>query len=203
MVKGALLLIAVAVGAVSPTARAGVFSVPLGSALPPMQFAGYELRPAPLDRSPLFQSVARLPLAFGFEAEASSALTHRRIGAGWAEWGHGYDGDVYTTDGASSIELFPDPGVHALVVYIDALPFSRLRIDAGLEDGPVASQFAADGAGPVGFLFFSPGDESLPSIRIECDAEFALGQLFTAIPAPGALTPFAASMLGLVRRARR
>lgn len=184
-------------------ASAGVISIPLGTALPPDEVAGYRLRSAPLDVAPLFTAVEQIPIAAGLQARVSAPLTHRRIGSGWAEWGHGYLGDVYTTDGASAIELTPAPGLRALAVYIDAMPFARLRIDAGIEDGPAASQFAADGAGPVGFLFFATGGDDLPTLRIECDGEFAIGQVFTAVPGPGAIAlMLGAAITGLSARRR-
>ncbi|MCC6675963.1 MAG: hypothetical protein IT436_02350 [Phycisphaerales bacterium] len=192
-----------AVTLLSIQAHAGVISIPLGTSLPPDQVAGHRLRPAPLDLAPLYTAVDRVPLTAGLEARVSTPLTHRRVGAGWAEWAHGYLGDVYTTDGATTIEITPAPGLRALALYLAALPFTRLRIDAGIEDGPAASQFAADGGGPVGFLFFTTGGDDLPTLRIGCDGEFAIGQVLTAVPAPGAIALAAgAVVIGLSARRR-
>lgn len=193
---------AAVIGALATAARAEVETIALGAGPPPAVLAGLNLTSAPLDRSPLFTAVEQLVLAPSLSAQLSSAVTLRRIGAGWDQWGHGYQGDVYTTDGARTISITPPPGVAAMVIYIDAVPFSRVHVSGGIEDGPGVTQIVSDGSGPVGFAFLSAGG-SLPTIELDCDGEFAFGQVMTSIPAPGAIAlAFSAVVVGLARRGR-
>src|SRR5690606_37072272 len=66
---------------------------------PPSVDCGSVVTPFALDPRALGASVTTAASPLGGELTFDVPLIHRRVGSGWANWSHGYDGDVYFTQG--------------------------------------------------------------------------------------------------------
>jgi len=125
-----------------------------------------------------------VPSEIGF----SPAVSHRRIGSGWMSWSHGYTGDVYYTNGASSITLTMPAGTVAVYFYVQPSPFAEHTFQVLVNETHLSEQFTAQGsAGPVGFGVCA---NPVHTVVVSCmsGADFAIGEFGIAcsIPVTGA-----------------
>jgi len=113
-----------------------------------------------------------VPSEIGF----SPAVSHRRIGSGWMSWSHGYTGDVYYTNGASSITLTMPAGTVAVYFYVQPSPFAEHTFQVLVNETHLSEQFTAHGsAGAVGFGVCA---NPLHTVVVSCTsgADFAIGE---------------------------
>jgi hypothetical protein len=102
------------------------------------------------------------------------ALTHTRIGQGWATWSNGYIGDVYYTasDGSvASVTITLPAKTRAFYLYAEPNLFSTFSISATADDGTTSGQVGVDGySGARYFGFYSQnGKRYVKSVTISID----------------------------------
>ncbi len=182
-------------------ASAAILGMSLGSAAPPRQVGDYDLEAFSLDPNPTIRDVFWAPGPTG-NLLFDQSMSHRRIGAGWSTWSHGYSGDVYYTNGRVSITLILPPDTGAFVFYAEPNT-SYLQFEAMVDTGErFLSGLAAWRQGATGLAIYSTEGETISSIRVTTYTDFAIGEFLIArVPEPGAgLFVLAAAFLLRMRR---
>ena len=141
----------------------------------------------------------------------SPDLSHREIGNGWATWSHGYTGDVYYSNGATSITLTMPANTAAFYLYAEPNSFSNFTVTGFGTDGITNdsdSMSITGSAGAKRFEFWMSGGGSLTSITISSTTDFAVGEFgiaTVAVPLPSAALSGLAllGVLGFVSFRRR
>ncbi|MCC6679193.1 MAG: hypothetical protein IT436_18865 [Phycisphaerales bacterium] len=197
-------------------AGADVGVVSLGTGAPPAlvpagQGVDWPIHYAPLDPRPTFADETRVDIdaATGCFITFSSPMSHRRIGAGWATWSHGYTGDVYYSNGLTSItmELHSPEKIDYFGFYGEPNPFGVFAMTATGSDGSstaMSTQFPDGSSGATGWGFYTsaPGT-GLVSVTVSSDVDFALGEFgMHKVPGPGVLAMLGAAGLMASRRRR-
>ena len=148
-----------------------------GTAAPPPSLGGAPMMAFGPDPQPLFADVTTVTGPTG-DITFSSALSHRRIGSGWATWSHGYTGDVYFSDGTQVVITLPE-GTWQFYFYAEPNVFNVFNVTATAQDGTTSGPIAVDGrSGATYFGFFSLGTP-LVSITVDVDpgaGGFAVGE---------------------------
>jgi len=200
--KGALASLAFA-GSAS-IASAGIGVETYGAAAPPETVHGHPVVAAPFDDR-LFSDVTSAPLPPGSRVDFSRPVSVRQIGFGWATWSHGYTGNVYYTNGATSITMSPWGWAEiAFQFYAEPNPFGVFQMTATGSDGSssIASQQFPDGSsGATGWGFYGTGGAHVVSVTVASDVDFAVGE-FASFPAPASLGLLAFGGLVAGRRRR-
>jgi hypothetical protein len=200
-----------AVLAVAGAANAALTITGLGTGAPPTQYdkPGFGMQPltaAMDDTSPVFGDVSSAPLGPGKNVLFSIPLSHRQIGSGWATWSHGYTGDVYYTNGASSVTLtFDQKDMQAFYFYVEPNFFGLHPFSITANGGGASQTVTAMVEGSAGAQGFLVVADKIDSIVIDLTdfTDFAVGEFGYAksIPAPGALALL--GLAGLAGRRRR
>ena len=202
------MLSVAAVLAVAGAANAALTITGLGTGAPPTTYnkPGVGIQPliaAVDDTSPVFGDVSSAPLGPGKNVLFSIPLSHRSIGSGWGSWSHGYSGDVYYTNGASSVTLsFDQKDMQAFYFYAEPNFFGLHGMTFTATGGGTSQTVTAMVEGSAGAQGFLVVADKIDSIVISMDdgTDFAVGEFGYAksIPAPGAL-----ALLGLAGFASR
>jgi len=200
--KTALALFALA--GLAPLAPAGIGVETYGSAAPPRFVHDFGVD-APPFRGDVFADVTSTPDWQGRAITFSTPVSVRAIGAGWATWSHGYTGNVFYTNGATSLTMTLE-NTWVFQFYGEPNPFGVFQMTATGSDGStsVASQQFPDGSsGATGWGFYGTGGAYVASVTVSCDVDFAVGEFATDwIPAPASLGLFVLGGLGAGRRRR-
>ena len=168
---------------------------------PPGELGGYAMLPFPPDDRPLFEDVTSVPGPTG-DVLFDRPLNHRRVGTGWAIWGHGYDGDLYFTMGEMELALTLPLGTGAFIVYASSNCWSDITATAN--DGTSLTQYTYWSEGADGWGFYTTGEPALTSISFSAEGcDFAIGEFSIAeVPEPTGLSLLAAGGLTLLLRRR-
>jgi len=147
-----------------------------GTAAPPATLGPYTMTPFAPDDRPLRDNVGTVPAPEG-NLLFNQPVEHRRIGQFWFAWSHGYSGDVYSTNGATILDLIPPANTTAF--YFNAEPslsgvfnFTATASD-GTTSGPIQVQSPG---GAKYFGFYSADGTTLSTIRVESTEGFAVGE---------------------------
>jgi hypothetical protein len=159
--------------------RALVFDLSPGAGAPPDTLGGFLMTPFPEDTRPLSEDVNDVPspCPTGGDIVFSTPMSHRQIGSGWASWSHGYTGDVYYTNGATSVTItLPQPAC-AFYFYVEPNPFAVHYFTAVGDDGTSSGSFSADGEGGAAYVgIFGAGLESVTISTDDGVTDFAIGE---------------------------
>jgi len=205
-----VLAISCAVG----MANADIGVISLGTDAPPALVpagtsAGWPITYAPLDPRPLFSDVTRADVALDCFVAFSTPMSHRRIGDGWATWSHGYTGDVYYSNGATTVTmaLHSDMPVDYFGFSAEPNPFGVFSMTAvGMDTGGGSAsltQSVEGSAGATGWGFYTTGGTSIVSVELSSDVDFAIGEFgMHKIPAPGSIAMLGLAGVSAFRRRR-
>lgn len=208
------IVLSVVTCAMGGTAMADIGAVALGTAAPPATVpagsgAGKPIHYAPPDARPVFGDVTDVTVAPDCIIRFDIPVSHRTIGLGWATWSHGYTGDVYYTNGATSVMMTLDspPGVDYFGFYAEPNPFGVFHMTAvGVDQmgGTFSlSQDVEGSAGAAGWGFYGTGDMCVTKVTLSSDVDFAVGEFgLSKKPAPGTLGLLALGALAGSRRRR-
>jgi len=209
----AIALAAAALAA--PLAHAGIGVLAIDChLLPPLvpagSSAGQPIIYAPADPRPLFTDVTDVDVAPGLRVAFDIPVNHRRVAMGWVSWCHGFTGDVYWTNGATSLTMTPVLAGGADYFGFTALPnpFGVFNMTATGFDQFAASAAlvqAADSSIPEvpGWAFYTTGASIVNSVTLSCDVDFAVAQFgLHQAPAPGPTALLALAALTSARRRR-
>lgn len=207
----AVLTAAVVLFVGTSVAMAGTITVDtsFGTGAPGATLGPYTMTPFGDDARPVFNDVTSVPSPLSGDLSFSIAMNHREIGNGWATWSHGYTGDVYYTNGASSVVMTMPSGTGAFYFYAEPNAFSVFDMTATANDGTTTTIAVNGSSGAQYFGFWASTGSSIASITIStANADFAVGEFGIAsasVPLPSAaLIGFGLlGGLGLVHRVRR
>jgi len=206
-VKRGTLILALTV-TLTETSIAEIIAVAGGHIAPPPELGPYEMTPFELDDRPLYEWVTDVPSPLGGTVDFSVPLQHRRVGYGWPFWGHGYEGDVYSSYG-SGYEVTMNLPDQTMAFYFYATHFLTQTTDiyAVADDGTAIWQDTDWGSGAVYFGFYQddPAGPPIKHITVSCyhAGMVAVGEFGIAIPAPAALALLGAAGIGAGLRRRR
>ncbi len=147
-----------------------------------------DLTPFPLhdEDPPPGSDVTEVPIPCkGFDdvITFSIALNHRRIqGSGgygwWGSWSHGYMGDVYYTNGATSVTITLPAAQHCgFYFYVEPNPFADIAFTAVTDDGTSSGSFIVNGSSGARFVGVHGG--GILSVTISTDdgaTDFSIGE---------------------------
>jgi hypothetical protein len=129
---------------------------------------------------PGFSQVTTIPSSFG-NVTLTPAHMNLFIGSGWATWSHGYSGEVFWTQGATSATVTMPAGVGAFDCYLEPNPFSinSFTVTGTASDAStVGITVTADGAsGASHFGFYTTNGCCLTSVTITGAVDWAIGEL--------------------------
>jgi hypothetical protein len=129
----------------------------LGSAAPPASLCGVATTNFPLSSVATLVDVISVPSPLGSNINFSIPLSHRTIGGGWGTWSHGYTGDVYYTNGASSVTVTTPIGTERFRLYAEPNPFSDIVFNISVNGGsPSINETISGSSGAEGFGFCGP-----------------------------------------------
>ncbi|MBK7233860.1 MAG: T9SS type A sorting domain-containing protein [Saprospiraceae bacterium] len=139
-----------------------VFDGSPGAAAPPNTLGGMAVFPFPSDPRTLLLDETTVnasescPLAIQF----SPAMSHRRVPlGGWNNWSHGYTGDVYFSNGLTSVTITLPPNTRAFYLYSEVNLFATATIVVNANDGTTSGPVPVttpNGARYFGFYTTSP-----------------------------------------------
>ncbi len=205
--KSTAIVLSLAVLATAAAAPAAITGLAGGTAAPGAMLGPYTMTPFDLDGRPLYSAVPSVDSPLGGSVDFSDPLEHRRIGSGWLTWSHGYLGDVYYTNGLSTITMaLPDQTV-AFYFYAEPNPLSLYTIVATAQDGTELVQGINGDGGAAYYGFYGTPGSYIDNITVSASQpiDFAIGEFGiarAAVPAPAGilLTVLGAGLVGHLRR---
>jgi hypothetical protein len=178
MTKLLTTLAALALSATTVSANV-YFDGSTGTAAPPATLGGYTMTAFDADgRSELIDvsSVSGPTGDVGFSPD----MNHRNVGSTWATWSHGYSGDVYYSNGGSTVTLTLPAGTRAFQFYAEPNVFATFTFEAISDDGTSSGEVDINGsAGARYFGFYADGNDEIASIVVTVDEDaggFAIGE---------------------------
>ncbi|MBP9025393.1 MAG: hypothetical protein KBH81_04505, partial [Phycisphaerae bacterium] len=161
-----------------------------GTAAPPPDLCGQEMTPFPPDPRPTGTNVTDLPApcsAPGAVIGFDIPMGHRRIGSGWVSWSHGYTGDLYYTNGATSITMTMPAGTLAAYFYVEPNPFAEHTFEVTLNGSYVCSQFTAHGSAGAAYVGVCGSPVETVTVTCTSGVDFAVGEFgIKCVDVPGA-----------------
>ena len=169
---GTMLLICLV--ALSPSAaRASIIGEDRGTDAPEATLGGYAMTSFLADIRPLGNYVTSVDSPLGGTVDFSPDVMHLTIPT-WPNWSHGYTGDVYWTALAHSIELTLPAETGAFYFY--AQPKTGSGNITASSNGTDVSQGVESDGGASYFGFYADGTDTISSITITADTDFAVGE---------------------------
>src|SRR4051794_26982167 len=153
-----------------------VFNGSPGTGAPPATLGPYSMTPFPASATPLFVDVGGVAGPAG-GISFTPALNHLRIGSGWATWSHGYGGDVYYTNGGTSVTVTLPEDTSAFYLYAEPNAFQVFDMTAVAQDGTTSGPHIVDGfAGARYFGFYGTQGDKIKTVTVSSSDDFAIGE---------------------------
>ncbi|MDQ3140737.1 MAG: hypothetical protein M3Q56_00665, partial [Bacteroidota bacterium] len=150
-----------------------------GTSAPPCMLGPYGMARTPVDAvTPEFTNVSSVNtgtcngnLTFG------APHNLRRVPTSWSNWSHGYTGEVYFTNGATTSVINLPAGTKAFYLYVDPEPLSTFEVIARANDG-TADTLQVNGNGGAAYVGFFVNRKGcvLTTITISSTVAFAVGE---------------------------
>lgn len=206
---------AVIVCALVSVASAEIHSMGLGLGDNPMPgvitLGSWDLTPLPDDvrptgYTPVSDAPGAPPLSGDvkfteFPGGLAFDMLHAQVGTDWTSWSHGYLGDIYYSNGATTVTLEMPSGAAGFAFWTEPNPFDVYEIIATADDGETLSQSPDGNYGALGYGFWTTDGSTIDYITISSSVDFAIGEFYgAAIPEPATLTLLALSGICLLRR---
>jgi hypothetical protein len=118
----------------------------------------------------------------------TTAINHRRIGSGWNSWSHGYTGDVYYSNSATSLTFTVPAGTTGVYFYVEPNPYETHTFTAVVNGTVESEPFEANGsAGAAGIAICGTPTSPLETITVSSDIDFSIGEFgIVCVDIPGA-----------------
>ncbi len=205
--KSTAIVLSLAVLATAAAASAAITGLAGGTAAPGAMLGPYTMTPFDLDGRPLYSAITSVDSPLGGSLDFSDPLEHRRIGSGWLTWSHGYLGDVYYTNGLSTVTMTLPDQTAAFYFYAEPNPFSVFTIVATAQDSTQLVQNVNGDGGAAYYGFYGTAGSYVNSITVSTSQaiDFAIGEFGIAravVPAPAGilLAVLGAGLVGHLRR---
>ena len=150
-----------------------------------------------------YETVTHIDYGFGGESGTIHFPPHslRHIGSGWAHWSHGYEGEVFYSNGAVAVTYtFEGDAVGAFDAYLSPNwePNGYVVTAHGSEGGEATVEFEMLGIQEAThFGFFATG-EAIVAVKVMGSKDYAIGEWRVGVPAPA--TAALLSIAGLYGR---
>ena len=169
-------LVLVSTWAVASLAQAAIFvDTSPGTAAPPATLGPYTMTAFGPDPRPVFTDVTTVPGPSG-NVTFAAPMNHRKIGNGWATWSHGYTGSVYYTNGALTAGMTLPANTKGFYFYAEPEPFAVHNVTATAQNGTTTTIAISGSAGARYIGFYATGADSIVSIAVSSDIDFAIGE---------------------------
>ncbi len=205
--KRTAIVLGLAVLATAAAAPAAITGLAGGTAAPGATLGPYTMTPFDPDVRDLYSVITSVDSPLGGSVDFSDPLEHRRLGSGWLTWSHGYLGDVYYTNGLSTITIALPDQTTAFYFYAEPNPFALYTIVATAQDGTDPVQDINGEGGAAYYGFYGTGGSYISIITVSAPQliDFAIGEFgiaSAAIPAPAGilLACLGAGLVGHLRR---
>jgi hypothetical protein len=176
-----------------PVAKAGLTSVIGGTTAPAANLGSYTMVPFTDDLRPNYNDCSYVMSPFGDNVTFNESLKHFEILHGWANWSHGYKGDVYWTgENKHYVNLTLPSGTSAFYLYAQPNNMVVHTITAAACDTfnniVQMNQDINGNSGASYFGFYCSDGSFLKTITIYCQTnDFAVGEFgISMIPVPEA-----------------
>jgi len=150
-----------------------------GTAAPPTDLCGLPMTPFPTDNRALYSDIIDLPAPCPIPDTGilfSRAVNHRRINEGWTSWSHGYTGDVYYTNGATSITLTMPVGTSAVYFYVEPNPLALHTFQVTVNGWFVCEEFTAHGSAGAAYIGVCGNPVKMVTVTCTSGVPFAIGE---------------------------
>ncbi len=171
---GTMLLICLVALAPRP-ARAGIIGSKGGTSAPASTLGPYTMSSFPADSRPISWDVQSVESPLGGTVDFDIPLMHL-TSVHFGGWSHGYLGDIYWTKLAKSVELTLPVQTGAFYFYAQPKTGSGEVDITAISNGTVVSQDVTSDGGAAYFGFYADGTDTVSTIIINSDIDFAVGE---------------------------
>jgi len=178
MKRIASLALAIGLFATTATFSQIAFDGSPGTAAPPGTLGPYTMTAFPADPAADGAIVTTAPGPTG-NVVFNLNMNHRIAGYSWSTWSHGYTGDVYWTQGVTSVTMTMPSGTQAFYFYAEPNTYAVFTVTATAQDGATSGPINVNGnSGATYFGFYSTNNVPLQTISVTCGdgSGFAIGE---------------------------